>query len=191
MTTPDATTAANASTAGAASTGSDLDSLIKEFDEGTNTNGNAAIAKVLKSIQPLVENSAAEQKARIDQKVKEQISANTSLIRKEAGIPDVIPDYVIEGILHKQANDDPEAAAAWQEVALHPEKLGPHVKKEAEKCKEWASKIPAQDTTRTDVERATASVRNVSTSPNAAVKHDPRVLMDMPEREFQKLLEGA
>jgi len=176
MTQTDATTVSNpeaasdaVSSAAASGTGSDLDSLLKEFEGGTK-NSNPELAKVVKAMSPVIRRAERQEAEEAEAKFKEELSTFIKAARK--GAADDFPDELVEGYLHKMVSDDPRAKAAFENRHNAPREWDSYLEKANPKIVTWAERFnkPAVEERPepvSDVKRAEAAVRNVSTEPLA------------------------
>ena len=173
MTQTDATTVSNpeaasdaVSSAAVSGTGSELDSLLKEFESGTK-DSNPALAKVVKAISPVVDYVNQEASDKAQAKFRDEV--NQYVAQATDGLPEAFPRALAEGYLHKLVSDSPEyrdafdnrrkSPSAWQTVL---------VKAKTDLSEMYGKLQPAKTETTepvSDVKRAEAAVRNVSTEP--------------------------
>lgn len=183
-----ASEAASAPTA--SSNGSDLDALLNEFEKGTTANANTAVPKLFRAmdqkIGPVVDFVAQQAQAKLHEKVEADIK--TAVSTAKAGLPESIPEVLIEGYLHKLVADNPDARKAWESRDESPDAWRSTVAKANEDLKSMAPKLVPTEQPKpqpNDLARAEAAVRNVSTEPPAKPSFDPvKLVHEMNDREY-------
>lgn len=180
-----------ASAPSASSNGSDLDALLNEFEKGTTANANTAVPKLFRAMDqrvgPVVDFVNQQMQAKFQEKVETDIK--TAVSTAKAGLPETVPEVLIEGYLHKLVSDNPDARKAWEARDESPDAWKSTVAKANEDLKSMVPKL-VQTTEQpkaqpNDISRAEAAVRNVSTEPPAKPTVDPvKLVHEMNEREY-------
>lgn len=127
----------------------ELQSLISEYGDGTNTTSNADVAEFAKTMQPVVDYvnnvKAEEQQKRAKAEVKDIVG----FFSKEEGLKG-IPDKLKRGFLEVHAQENADFGLAFDNKAKNPKAWQAAKKKARDALTEIASKIPGSKG-RTDV----------------------------------------
>jgi len=186
-----------------AAPGSELDALLKEFEQGVSKPANLPANSLLKvlsafrdEVTPIREYVAAEAQTKADAQYQEDVKGAVAFVKKESGVPNAFSEKFVRGYLRDLVASDPSANEAWENRQKTPDTWKGYLSKASEAVKtdyaEFLKTIPVQkERVTSDVERAAATLRNVSTEPpqqpNLPSSFD--VIHTMNDRDFKAYLQ--
>lgn len=181
---PNGNAAPNAAEPKAAEAKPGLNQLLQQFE--TSAAPKATAIDVLKAFQPTIEWVDQQRIAQQTQAVQNDVSSSVKSVKESLKLGDEFPDDLVRGYLYDHANQDKDFAAAWDNRSESPDAWKSQLGKATESFKSIVGKLPG-NSVRTDLEAATAAVRNVSTAPQPAPSEAEyvRQLRRMSDRELE------
>ena len=176
-----------------ADTGSELDTLLKQFNEGTAQNDLMhKFVKVIsaqdKQNEPIRNYVLRDAQEKASAQEQEDLKAAKAHMRKEAGVPEEFPEALVDGILWHSVSSDPAASRAWNDRYQNPDGWKVYLSKATTRLADSHKAYPTT-TVRviSDEERAMASVRGVSTEPPRAEVRNPVLDFRLSDQEWERV----
>lgn len=174
--------AVGTSSPAAASPGGDLQSLLTEYQKATPTPITTAdFSKLVQAIVPVAASVQADATAKEEEAGKAFIAESVKIARG-TNIPEG-QATLVEAYIRHRVQTDQKVFDTWENRFKNPDGWKGFL---TQANGELAPLLPPQSTNdvRTDVERAAAAVRNVSTSPPNLQQPSPAEVMTMNDRDW-------
>lgn len=174
--------------------GAAFDAVLKDFEAKTKESASQPVtldhlSRLTKGIQPVVEFVNLERQAKLDARIDADLNTSIDDIAKSyPDAPQAAIKKIIRDALYHMVDTDDAAREGWQNRDSAPpvwngfkDKLKTEI---GAILDDFKPKTETNDT-RTDLDRAAAAVRNVSTQPTPVPDFDPVKAFNMGDREWE------